>query len=410
MAYPNTLSADYDLFGALLNQRTLTLVTSINSTDVAVDFGSTVDDIVLPSYIRFATGEIIKVDYYNPTHTGFNSVTRGFGGTTATSHTAGEGAYIVLTAEHFHILRDAVSTLQRYRALRVTDIANFSGSMLTDSKEGKLALSDAGILKIKIDSSAVNFSAEADHGAYTNLDADDHTQYMNSARFVSRHATYSGGHVQDGDTHNHLIGTGVGRVSSGTSKPATPGYAGRIYYDTALRELWVGQDATTWVKITGAPSGTIIMLFEADAAGACPPGWVRFTALDGRFPKGAVANQLPSATPGGVSTHQHTYSQVPVHSHTIALANVSTGTDGSHSHSVPASYNCCGSGLAVTANRVDNMGGGTSDSGNHYHTYSVPATATGAPIRTGLTPQTSGLTGSSSNLPPYQEVIFCVKS
>ena len=48
----------------------------------------------------------------------------------------------------------------------------------------------------------------------------------------------------------------------------------------------------------GIPSGMIAMF-----ATACPSGWTRFTALDGRFPYGAASY---GAT-GGASTHTHGY-------------------------------------------------------------------------------------------------------
>ena len=68
-----------------------------------------------------------------------------------------------------------------------------------------------------------------------------------------------------------------------------------------------------------------MMLQESDLplySNNCPPGWTRYTAMDGKFPKGAPAGIVTPLNSGGATTHTHTYSQVPAHTHSIAQIDV----------------------------------------------------------------------------------------
>jgi hypothetical protein len=101
----------------------------------------------------------------------------------------------------------------------------------------------------------------------------------------------------------------------------------------------------------GVPSGAIILW----TGSSCPSAWSRFTALDGRFPRGASTY----GGTGGAETHAHSYS----------------GTSGGSNSSAR--------GTAPT------LSGDYTPPG-HAHTY-------------------SGNTDSASNLPPYLNIIFCQK-
>ena len=113
-----------------------------------------------------------------------------------------------------------------------------------------------------------------------------------------------------------------------------------------------GLQASEIASLGGVPLGTIILW----SGSSCPSGWSRFTALDGRFPRGAATY---GAT-GGSSTHSHTYSGTTSRAHF---------TDEAYARSAQ----CC------TYPQF------------HDHDY-------------------SGTTSSSDHLPPYLDIIFCQKN
>ena len=411
MAYP---VAAYDtktnIFGDIISQRNLTLgaeVTTVGQTTIT--FTDNITDLVSPTYIKFpSTGEIIKATTTSGSTT-FTGVTRGFGGTPTGTYTIGAEAYVVLAGDHFNKLRDALLNLQRFRAVRVTNIGDFTGTLLTNSYPGKVAVSNDGKTSVKIGTSAVKFSGMGDHGSYdevwdAGIEYDDHLQLLNSSRIVGAHNSISGQHVTNGNSHDHSVGTGVGRIRSGlnASKPtaATAGLGG-VYYATDTKELYVS-NGSAWVIITGAPTGAIIMFISGSS---CPAGWTRFTGLDGRFPRGAPTGSNPGAN-GGSATHSHTYSALPSHTHGIAQFSVSTNSTGSHSPSFPASKTNVGSGLGKSpgygsGSSYEGTGGG----GNHGHSFTIPATTTSSTGSAGPLATTT-----EQSLPPYYDVLFCIKS
>jgi hypothetical protein len=115
-----------------------------------------------------------------------------------------------------------------------------------------------------------------------------------------------------------------------------------------------------------------------------PSGWTRETSLDDKFPK-AWGSQSPNVT-GGALTHSHTtqphYHSLARHTHTFQLIwqNVSGVQD-------------------------ENRAGGSSSTrpSEGYHTHNQATTPTNTSSNTSTD---SFTTGTSSNLPPYYEVIF----
>ncbi|QQG45790.1 MAG: hypothetical protein HYY55_02270 [Candidatus Niyogibacteria bacterium] len=103
------------------------------------------------------------------------------------------------------------------------------------------------------------------------------------------------------------------------------------------------------VSIALVPSGAIMMFTES-----CPSEWTRFNALDGRFARGS---DTYGAT-GGASTHTH-------------LVQGGVGT--------------------FIAQNASPQGGANSVAGDHGHDFST-------------------ISNSSSNIPPYLDIIFCKKN
>ncbi len=162
-----------------------------------------------------------------------------------------------------------------------------------------------------------------------------------------------------------------GNVGIGTTGPTQPldvnGQV-RIRGGTPVAgEVLTSSDANgvaTWEPNASAPSGMIAM-FDA----ACPVGWTRFTALDGRFPMGDAAYGA-------------------------------TGGTTEHSHNAAAGWTWGMSGLSVPAG-----GSGGTPAPSH----------SARNVDIGMGPQpgssTAGLpTSTSSHIPPYLAVIWCRKN
>ena len=110
------------------------------------------------------------------------------------------------------------------------------------------------------------------------------------------------------------------------------------------------------------PSGMVAM-FDT----TCPSGWIRFTALDGRVPRGASA----AGATGGADTHTHSVSGT--------TSNESDGRYLIANAGGPMDRICGGDGSCPTT-RVS-------------HTHTVNMATTGA-----------------SSWPPYYEVVWCKKN
>lgn len=127
-------------------------------------------------------------------------------------------------------------------------------------------------------------------------------------------------------------------------------------------------DATglaTWE--VSIPSGMIAM-FDT----ACPSGWTRFSALDGKFPYGASSY---GAT-GGASSH----------SHSVDPPNTTSGAGPADSYAYVE---------ALGAQMLYGIGSGSHTS-MHYHTHTVDVA--------------SFSSESVSSLPPYLSVVWCKKN
>jgi hypothetical protein len=124
------------------------------------------------------------------------------------------------------------------------------------------------------------------------------------------------------------------------------------------------------------PAGSLVLW---DVSGACPPGFSRVAAFDGRFPRGAAS---PGAT-GGAETHAH---GMP-HTHDL----------GSHTHS----------GTTGAPTGDEGFAGGPQNNAartNHTHNFT-----TAAPSVNSTEAPSAAATGSASSLPPYVDVLFCRK-
>jgi hypothetical protein len=115
------------------------------------------------------------------------------------------------------------------------------------------------------------------------------------------------------------------------------------------------------LKIEGTCEGCLTSGMVAMFTGPCPPGWTRFSEMDGRFPRGASTY---GAT-GGSTTHSH-------------------GAAGDHSHGM--------SGPSADDDFEDNGDSGAAD----YHSHTIyPAGSHSHP--------------GASHLPPYRDIVFCKK-
>ena len=121
----------------------------------------------------------------------------------------------------------------------------------------------------------------------------------------------------------------------------------------------------------------VILIWPGSNA-SIPAGWQRVTALDGKFPKGALEGVNPNTT-GGADTHTHTS---PTHTHTM-VAHQHTGR----------TYRSSGD--------FETHGGGAqwASRDSHYHDFTSDGLV-GGDAASAITYQ------AGSSLPPYHEVIF----
>ena len=398
MTFPLSYDDKNDLLGDLADQKTLVLRASCTNTDTTLLF-ETVVGVDVPTWMRLGD-ELVYV-----TSVTANSAEVLRDPETATSHDVGEAAYLVITAEHLNIIRDRAIETQKYQGL-IGDDAD---------KPASPAVSE---VYIALDTEKVYVCVVAGQwsllgGARSHPDVqregetDNHAHYYTQARLDAWHNSLGGEHVTDGDDHDHRYGEGAGRVKTATSATLPNKGVGYIRLATDTSELFIGTGAASWVAITGAPSGAIMLMQESDVASygnACPPGWSRYTPLDGKFPKGAPAGQYSPLGTGGATTHTHTYSQVPAHAHTIPQMNTTTGGNGGHDHTFVFQSGSSGSGLSLTTSSSSSGSVSTGSGGDHTHTINYAATNTES--SGGVASATSS---AASSMPPYKEVVFCKK-
>jgi hypothetical protein len=194
----------------------------------------------------------------------------------------------------------------------------------------------------------------------------------------------------------------------------------------------------TWATVGGGGGGGaeiptgLISLFDT----ACPSGWTRFAALDGRMPQGSTTY----GTVGGGATHTHNIVGAGTHSHTYNAATTSTNTDHTHGgntsivnlnhgHAVNLTTNTVGQtvqGLAPGGESIAYTGGhnhtvsgdtsGMSANVDHLHSFTtggMSANAAHAHTASGTTAAIgdhSHTADAGSSLPPFITVVYCRKS
>ena len=137
-------------------------------------------------------------------------------------------------------------------------------------------------------------------------------------------------------------------------------------------------DAGDGAAVYNIPSGAI-SIFDA----ACPAGWTRVSAFDGKFIRGAASY----GGTGGADTHTHTIASLAAHTHAIASHTHGFGTTGLNS-TTDSLYT--GSGINLVQ--------------AHPHTGSGAGGA-----NTGTLGAASPTAAAGSSLPVYITVIFCKK-
>lgn len=130
--------------------------------------------------------------------------------------------------------------------------------------------------------------------------------------------------------------------------------------------------------MSNIPSGVIFVWTGTNAG--IPSGWVRETALDGKFPKGDTSS--PNST-GGAATHSHS---AVAHTHTL---------NSSHTHDISSGAN--------SVNGASGTGGGSTVFQYASHTHATVATSS---VTGGGLSSVNAIYDAVSNDPPYREVIF----
>ena len=416
--------SDYDdnaFLGPLVDQKALSLTLPVDETTTALKFDS-IAEVPLPTYLRIDTmvglelhSEVVYVTESNDLYSEFTNVSRGALGSTPIAHNGGDPAYVVITAQHVNEIKDAALAVQKHHGL----VGPQSGMASRTPEVGEQYLDATNKLAYACIQAGV-WSLLGGFTAHSSTlfggQPDDHPQYHTKGRLDALHTQGNMAHVTGGDSHDHSVGAGAGRVRAGHSStmqgsPST----GEIFYTTDNKEFFVAHNG--WQKVTGAPIGLIMIITEADAAyfgGNCPPGFVRYTALDGRMPKGADTTVVAPLTTGGSASHSHTYSDVPSHTHQKNKQTATSSKSANHSHNMPLSMLAQNVGAATYASSVGSHSFTSNVGGAHTHLAHWPSYNTSGTVK--ASDGTQGSTASSAStseepsMPPYQEVIFCIKA
>ena len=331
--------------------------------------------------------------------TDLTSCTRGFGGTSAASHSTGTAGYIPFSAEGYEEMVNGADAVRKYLCRTVAS--------LPSSGEEYEMVEYGNEIYIYNGASWERIGITTSHDDWKNLDVGDpHPVYYTESELEDAHDALGGGHVIDGDTHDHLDGVGFGALDTTTSRISSPPTVdGEIVLNTTTGVLYISYidsaPATTddWIEVTGAPSGLVMAFDPANLSGSCPSGWSRYTALDEKFVKGTTSS--PQTT-GGSQTHSHDFdtTDVVTHSHSINSQSMNATASETHTHTGPL-----GSlgGTYGPWKKYSGGGGVTSNLGGaHSHT----ATMSNDTESTG---EASPQTDSANGEPPYQKVIWCQK-
>jgi hypothetical protein len=402
--YPFAYDSDESLFSPLVNTKVFTVKNPVDVDGLSVVVNETLAGIDGPLYLTFEGGEIWFVASSSVGQNGDldwvltienHADQRALHGSPLQLHVPGELVYIGLMAQHINQLRNALLAIQKTRFL-----IGLEASIPSEPVPGNRYLaSDTGKIYYCFASGEWVWVNRARHAWVDGLADDDHPQYVTEAEANTFHSGEDGGHMVGGEDHDHSStnqGGAVTKIRGGLeSAKGSPVGVGDTYFSTNVSggTLYVSFDGTIWETLGGVPTGAI-----APFLAACPAGWVRYTALDGRFPRAAAVH----GTTGGVSTHTHSYTSMVQHYHTLVIGSVSLPSAGSHTHTVKVKS---GSGsLSALAVFAGNTTVGTYQVGAHTHTLTIPD------IFTGTIGVESPATNSASLLPPYKEVVFCRKS
>ena len=411
---------DNAFLGPLVDQKALSLKVPVDATTTTLKFDS-IAEVPLPTYLRIDSvvnivthSEIVYITEANEQYSEFTNVVRGALGSVAIPHNGGDPAYIVITARHVNEVKNAALNAQKHHGL----VGPHSGMAGRNPEVGEQFLDATNKLVYACVSAGVWSllgGLTAHQATLFGEQPDDHPQYHTKGRLDSLHTLGGMEHVAGGDAHDHSMGTGAGRVRAGHSSamPTSPA-TGEVYYTVDNKEFFVAHNG--WQKVTGAPIGLIIIISEADATyygGNCPPGFTRYTTLDGRMPKGADTT-ITALTTGGSASHLHTYSDVPSHAHHKNKVTATSSKSASHSHNMPYSLLAQNVGAATYGASVSSHSFSSNSGGAHNHITHWPSCDTTDTVKA-----SGGTLGSSASsadtseepsMPAYQEVIFCKKT
>jgi len=380
----------------------LTLDGNHDNTTTTMTFNENISSLQVPGYITFlaedAQGDFEIVKYTAKPTSYSLTVTRGALGSEAQPHDDGENAAHDPVSEHFDFIREVVGGVQKYQGLVGTSLPG-----TCDEGEAYIK-TDTSKFYRAIATNTWRLINNDDHGDYSGLGDDDHSQYHNDARKATWHSNLTGDHLTNPTTHDHSGGAGMGdptaKIHSGplSSRPANPTSDRHVYFATDTADLYVGNNGS-WVKYAVVPKGTI-MIFES----SCPSGWTRYADLDDKTPRGAPTGVWSNFSDGGASTHTHQMLEVVNHTHNIgAISSQSTSEDGLHHHGL-RHYGSGGSYTDPTWSKNTSYNYiWTSTAPGHTHDITFPEHNTSD---AGADPAT---TDPASTWPPYRKMIFCEK-
>ncbi|MCK5772571.1 MAG: right-handed parallel beta-helix repeat-containing protein, partial [Thermoplasmata archaeon] len=148
-------------------------------------------------------------------------------------------------------------------------------------------------------------------------------------------------------------------------------------------------DAVMDLSTSSSVSHEGIVGMWAGTFSSIPNGWTYISEMADKF----VLGDSTSQGNGGATEHKHTYTDMPTHTHTIP-------SSGAHTHDFSHTDVRCRSSSSTNGRGVGSSSGTrvrTSSDGSHTHTVN----STGS---------SSAETSSSSNLPPYIELIYLQKT
>lgn len=403
--YPSAYDNNETLFFPLQNTRILTVKKSVDVETLSVTVNENLTGLDGPFYIVFEGGEIWYVASGGVGQDAFNdwvislqshAEQRAMHGSQLQIHVPGEKIYLGILAQHVNMLKEVLFASQKYRFLVGLE-ANKPASPSVG--ERYLATDTKNIYYCFIAGAWVWINRTRHQDLLNLLDNAAHPQYVTSAEGDVLHDVIAGEHILNGDNHDHSRtneGDAVRKIRAGTTASmGSPVTVGDVYFatDDAGGTLMVSADGVTWDKLGGVPTGAIAPFLIA-----CPSGWTRYTALDGRFALGAAT----AGETGGNSTHTHTYTEILQHYHTLASQAVTLLTGGEHTHTINTKSGT--GGLEAMSTYGGNSTVTTSNAGSHSHTVTVPAMVSAS---SGVT---TPVTDAAEMQPPFQEVVFCQKS